>query len=417
MRVCVLGGGIIGVATAYFLTKDGHDVTLLERGAAPAMETSFANGGQISVGHTDPWASPSNLRKVLGWLGKANAPLSFKLSLDPALWRWVGWYLRNCSEERARINTERMLRIAAYSHRVLQGLKSEIDASFDARQTGILQIFRDARAYEVALEQAEYVTALGWSRIPISKSRAVEIEPALATRAADLAGVIYAEADESGDAHMFAGALAAAARQAGADLRFNTLVTGLVGERDRVRGVSFKGGQIATDAVVVAMGSYSPLLLRELGLKLPVYPAKGYSVTLPVGPSHTAPTTALIDDENKLVYSRLGDRLRVAGLAETIGYDTEINLDRAGLVLRGALDLFPNGGDANAVRFWTGLRPQTPDSVPVLGATPIKGLYLNTGHGTLGWTMAAGSARIVADAVSGRLPEIDLGGLTLDRFL
>lgn len=415
-RVAVLGGGLIGVATAYFLARDGHEVTLIERQPGPALETSFANGGQISVSHTDPWPSPANLGKVLGWMGKKDAPLRFRPSLDPMLLRFGWHFLRNCTYERARRNTERMLRVARYSQAVLQDVKASLDADFDGRQTGILHVFRDPQQYERALDQAEYVTSLGCPRIPITKARALEIEPALADALPRLAGVIYAESDESGDAHKFTAALAAAARQAGADLRFGQEIFGIDVEGRRVRGVRTTAAQLSFDAVVVALGSYTPLLMRKLGIRLPVYPAKGYSVTLPVRDGDTAPTTALIDDERKLVYSRLGSRLRVAGLAETAGYDTAIDPARAAQVLEGARDLFPNPGDVNNATYWTGLRPQSPDSVPVLGPTPIGGLYLNTGHGTLGWTMAAGSGRIVADVVSGRDPGIDLDGLTVRRF-
>ena len=416
-RVAVLGGGVIGVVTAYFLARDGHHVTLLDRQPGVALETSFANGGQISVSHTDPWASPANLMKVLGWLGKADAPLRLRPSLDPMLLRFGWHFLRYCTEERARTNAERMLRIARYSQSVLQTLKTDIGGSFDGSQTGILHVFRDPQQYERALDQAEHITSLGCPRVPISKSRALEIEPALADALPSLAGVIYAVSDESGDAHRFTKALAEAATEAGVDFRLGAEIVGLEVSGGQVRHVRTTQSEFAVDAVVVALGSYSPLLLKPLGIKLPVYPAKGYSVTLDVRGGDNAPVTALIDDERKLVYSRLGDRLRVAGLAETAGYDTAIDPARASLVLDGAMSLFPKPGDVSNPVYWTGLRPQTPDSVPVLGATPIGGLYLNTGHGTLGWTMAAGSGRAIADLVGGRNPAIDLDGLTMQRFL
>lgn len=417
MRVVVLGAGVIGITTAYFLAKDGHEVTVIDRAAGAARETSFANGGQISVSHTDPWASPANLRKVVGWLGKANAPLAFRLGLDTSLWRWIVWYLKNCTTAHAQANTERMLRVAAYSQSMLASLRDEIDAPYDARHTGILHVYRDPKNYERALTQAAFVSGLGCRREAISNARALDIEPALADAMPGLAGVIYAPDDESGDAQLFTENLATAGAGIGVTFRFETTVHHLLADAGHVSGVATSQGDIAADAVVAAFGSYTPLLLRQVGLKLPVYPAKGYSVTLPVGAAHTAPLTALIDDERKLVYSRLGARLRVAGLAETIGYDTKIDMARALLVLDGARTLFPNAGDIGQAEYWTGLRPQTPDSVPVLGATPLKGLYLNTGHGTLGWTMAAGSARAVADVVGGRAPAISLTDLGISRFL
>ncbi len=416
MRVSVLGAGVIGVSTAYFLAKDGHDVTVIDRADGAARETSFANGGQISVSHTDPWASPDNLRKVLGWLGDQDAPLVFKPSLDPALLRWIWLYLRNCTTARAALNTERMLRIAAYSQHIHGRLRDEISAPYEARQTGIVHIYRQQNSYAKALKQAEAVTALGIERVPITKERALQIEPALGGAMDSLCGIIYAPTDESGNARVFTENVMAACQKMGVTFQFQTTVQEILSDGACVSGVRTDQGEVASDNLVVAMGSYSPLLLRPLGLKLPVYPAKGYSVTLPVGDEHTAPVTALIDDEKKLVYSCLGDRLRIAGLAETVGYDTEIHDARARLVLSGAIELFPNAGDIDQATYWTGLRPQTPDSVPLLGVTPLKGLYLNTGHGTLGWTMSAGSARVVADVISGKAPEIDMSGLGLDRF-
>lgn len=415
MRVCVLGAGVIGVTTAYFLAKDGHEVTVIDRADGPARETSFANGGQISVSHSDPWASPDNLRKVLRWLGDHEAPLAFKLSADPALWRWMWLFLKNCTSNRAIINAERMLRVARYSQAVRNALIKDIEIQHDQRNTGILHVYRDSKSYESAIERAERTTALGCQRMPISVAEALKIEPALNDIAPDLSGVIYAPDDQSGDAHAFTGQLGAVCRQMGIQFRFGTRIADIDVDGGKVRGVITQGQRIEADGVVVALGSYSPLLLKKRGIKLPVYPAKGYSVTLPVGDSHTAPKTALIDDDHKIVYSRLGNRLRAAGLAETVGYDEMIDDARARLVLRNVLGLFPNAGDTTKAEFWTGLRPQTPDSVPVFGE-PIKGLYLNTGHGTLGWTMAAGSGRIVSDIVSGKIPDIDVSDLGISRF-
>lgn len=416
MRVCVLGAGVIGVTTAYFLAQDGHEVTVIDRAQSAGLETSFANGGQISVSHSDPWASPQNLRKVLRWLGDPDAPLAFKFSADPALWRWLGLYLRNCTSNRAVINAERMLRVAKYSQTVRQSLIDDIELEHNQQSTGILHIYRNAKNYDDAVICAERTTEMGCERMPISVAKALDIEPALTDVAPDLAGVIYAPDDQSGDAHQFTDQLSAACRQAGVVFQFETNVDRIDVDDDRVRGVITNKGRVDTDAVVVALGSYSPLILRPLGIKLPIYPAKGYSVTLAVGDAHNAPNTALIDDEHKIVYSRLGNRLRAAGLAETIGYDTEIHDARAELVLKHVLGLFPNGGDASQVEYWTGLRPQSPDSVPVLGRTPIHGLYLNTGHGTLGWTMSVGSGRILADVIAGKSPEIDISDLGLNRF-
>ena len=416
MRVCVLGAGVIGVTTAYFLSQDGHAVTVIDRASSAGLETSFANGGQISVSHSDPWASPENLRKVLRWLGDPNAPLAFKFSTDPTLWRWLGLYLRNCTSERAAINAERMLGVAKYSQSVRNDLLNKIELNHDQQSTGILHIYRNARSYADAVIRAERTTELGCKRVPISIERALQIEPALADVASDLSGVIHAPDDQSGHAHAFTDQLADLCHQAGVSFKFGTTVDRIDVTRCCVSGVITDQGRIDADAIVVALGSYSPMVLKRFGVKLPIYPAKGYSVTLPVGDQHVAPSTSLIDDEHKIVYSRLGDRLRAAGLAETVGYDTDIHPARARLVLDHVMALFPNAGDAANAEYWTGLRPQSPDSVPILGKTPIKGLYLNTGHGTLGWTMSAGSGRIVADIIAGRAPDIDISGLGLGRF-
>lgn len=416
MRVCVLGAGVIGVTTAHFLAQDGHEVTVIDRASSAGLETSFANGGQISVSHSDPWASPENLRKVLCWLGDPDAPLAFRLSADPALWHWLGLYLRNCTSRRAIINAERMLRVAKYSQAVRTRLIDEIDLEHDQQSTGILHIYRNAKSYEDAVIRAERTTELGCRRHPISIAEALKVEPALSSVSHNLSGVIYAPDDQTGDAHKFTRQLSAVCRQSGVSFQFETTIERVDQNDGRVCGVITDKGRVDADAVVVALGSYAPLILNPLGIGLPVYPAKGYSVTLPVGGNHVAPMTALIDDEHKIVYSRLGNRLRAAGLAETVGYDTEIHQARAQLVLKHILGLFPDAGDVSKVEYWTGLRPQSPDSVPILGETTIKGLFLNTGHGTLGWTMAAGSGRIIADVVTGKLPEIDISGLGLARF-
>lgn len=416
MHVCVLGAGVIGVTTAYFLAQDGHEVTVIDRASSAGLETSFANGGQISVSHSDPWASPQNLRKILRWLGDPDAPLAFKFSADPALWRWLRLYLRNCTSQRAAINAERMLRVAQYSQAVRSQLIADVDLEHDQQSTGILHIYRDDKNYEDAVIRAERTTGLGCKRLPISIAEALKIEPSLIDVAPDLAGVIYAPDDQSGDAHQFTDRLGAVCHQAGVSFEFDTTIERIEVDNSRVKGVVTNKGHIEADAIVVALGSYAPLILRTLGIKLPVYPAKGYSVTVPVGAHHMAPKTALIDDEHKIVYSRLGNRLRAAGLAETVGYDTEINDARAQLVLKHVLGLFPNAGDASKVEYWCGLRPQTPDSVPILGKTSITGLYLNAGHGTLGWTMSVGSGRIIADIVSNKSPDIDVSDLGLARF-
>lgn len=416
MHVLVIGAGIIGVTTAYELAQDGHSVTVVDRNAGPGLETSFANGGQISASHTDPWASPENLKRVICWLGKADAPLRLNPGWDMAALRWCAMYLRNCTRSRARVNTERMLRVALYSRERYAHLRQQLPIQYDLQQSGILHIFRNPGSYRLAKQQAAIIRDLGCDRQDITLDHCMELEPALSAIRQDLCGAIYCADDESGDAYKFCTALARSCSALGVDFKFNFDVTGLIKRNDRVTGVATATSRIEADAVVVAAGSFSPHLMRDLGMTIPVYPAKGYSLTLPVEPTDTAPTVSLIDDEQKLVYSRLGDTLRVAGMAELSGYDTKIDHQRAASLVREALRLFPTLNVPPAPRYWCGLRPQTPDSVPILGACGFENMFLNTGHGTLGWTMAAGSARITADLVSGKTPAIDMDGLTIARY-
>lgn len=418
MTVLVLGAGVVGVTTAYYLAKAGHQVTVIDRREGPALETSFANGGQISACHTEPWASPGNLPKILKWLGRDDAPLKFRLKADPALWSWSLRFLSNSRTERARTNAERMLRIALYSRDCLRELRQETQIQYDQRQEGILHVYQDARELAAAVERNKRMTAQGLKRDVLDAQGCVTIEPALgeAVEKGLVRGGLYTPEDESGDAHAFTVALSEQSRDLGVDFQFNTPVTRLLVENGTLRGVETTKGAIEGDACVVALGSYSPFLVKPLGLKLPIYPAKGYSVTLPVAPDAKAPTVSLIQDELKLVYSRLGDRLRVAGTAEIAGYNDDVDEKRARFIQDAARTLFPHAAGPSDGEFWAGLRPKTPDSVPVLGQTPIAGLFLNTGHGTLGWTMACGSAHVLSQVISGHPPAISLDGLEINRF-
>lgn len=417
MHVVVLGAGVIGVTSAYYLARDGHQVTVIDRQPAVALETSFANGGQISASHADPWPSPENLRRVLGWIGRRGAPIRLRPRLDPALLRWCRLFLGNCTTERARINTERMLRVALYSRDELAALHREHAFAYERTRRGILHVFRNPVTHAVARRQAALVRDLGCERREVSVEECVAIEPALAPVAGTLAGGFYCPEDESGDARAFTEELAEACRSLGATFRLGEAVARLRATGNRLAAVETDRGTLEPDAVVMALGSYGASLLRPLGLRLPVYPAKGYSVTLDAVPAGAAPSVSLIDDERKLVYSRLGDRLRVAGMAEFVGHDTTIDRFRAGLVRSEALALFPGLTSDGDPAFWAGLRPQTPDSVPVIGPTTrYENLWLNTGHGTLGWTMSCGSGRIIADLIGGRDPGVLLDGLTSARF-
>lgn len=415
-RVLVLGAGVVGVTAAYYLARAGHRVEVVDRQPGPALETSFANGGQISANHTTPWAGPGTLVKVLRWLGRRNAPLLLHLRADPALWSWLARFVANCNARRLSLNVERALRVAVYSRHQLRALRAETGIRYDHLDSGILHIFRDPAEYRAALGGLVLMERHGCHREVVTADRCVEIEPALASARASLVGGIHSPDDESGDAYAFTLGLADLCAELGVGFRYQTRINRLMVDGDRIAAVATDAGPLSADAYVVALGSYAPSLLKPVGIRLPVYPAKGYSVTIPVNGHNGAPMTSLIDDEFKMVYSRLGNRLRIAGTAEFAGYDTTVNEGRARFLLDKAMELFPDGGDATRAELWAGLRPSTPDGVPVIGATPFANLFLDTGHGTLGWTMACGSGRIIADLISGVGPEIPLAGLGLDRF-
>jgi len=406
MRVLVLGAGVIGVTSAWYLSKAGHEVTVIDRHEQPGEETSFANGGQISVSHAAPWANPHVPAKLLKWLGREDAPLLFRLRADWRQWRWGLQFLRECTPARTRHNTRQLVRLGLYSRASLQALRAETGIHYDELARGILHFYTNERELEAAAESARVMRDQGCEIQMVDARRCVAIEPAL--RNVRLAGGSYSPIDESGDAHKFTQALAAVAAQRG--VRFRAArITRIVAHAGRIEGVSIDGTAepLRADAYVLCLGSYSPIYARPLGLDFAIYPLKGYSVTLPVVDAAKAYTVSLTDDEHKLVFSRLGERLRIAGTAELNGYNTELNEVRCRAILERAMELFPGAGDAARAQYWTGLRPATPSNLPYIGATRYPNLYLNTGHGTLGWTHACGSGRAIADIVSGRQPEID----------
>jgi len=419
MRTLVLGAGVVGVSTAYYLAKAGHEVVVVDRQPGAGLETSFANGGQISACHADPWAGPATPMKALKWLGHEDAPLIVRARIDPVLWGWLLRFLANCTASRSRINTERILRMALYARTCLGELRKETGIEYDHAERGILHVYSDPREFEQVIPKAKLMTEIGCERQVLDVDGCVACEPALAESRDLLVGGTYSPGDESGDAHLYTQRLAEICAGMGVTFRYGMEIQRFIASGDRVVAAVTNGGTLSQedyDMFVVALGSYTPLLLKKIGISLPVYPAKGYSVTVPTGGSAGAPKVALIDDERKIVYSRLGDRLRIAGTAELAGYDLDLREERSHSVLNAAVKLFPHCGDISKAEFWTGLRPTTPDSVPVVGKTPFRNMVLNTGHGTLGWTMSAGTGRVVADVVGGREPDIDLNGLGLDRF-
>ncbi|MES2608913.1 MAG: D-amino acid dehydrogenase [Pseudomonadota bacterium] len=416
MRVIVLGAGLLGVTSAYFLQQLGHEVTVIDRQGAPGAETSFANGGQISVSHAEPWANPSAPLKVLQWLGKEDAPLLFRIRADMRQWLWGLSFLRNCTPARTRHNIEQIVRLGTYSRDTLQQLRAATGIAYDQRTQGILHFYTDRKEFDGALAPAEQMRQLGCERQVISADEAVRIEPALAHIRPQLAGATYTAEDESGDANTFTRELARLCEAAGVQFRLGHHITALreVGGRiDHVEVTNAEGRfeRVHGDAFVLAMGSFSPLLAQPLGIHLPIYPAKGYSVTMPVKDAAMAHQVSLTDDEYKLVFSRYtsarGDRLRIAGTAELNGYNRDLNQVRCDAIVRRVEQLFPGAGDASQAQFWTGLRPATPSNVPLIGKTKLANLFLNTGHGTLGWTHACGSGKSVARIVSGLAPELD----------
>ena len=408
MRALVLGAGLVGVASAWYLRQDGHEVTVVDRQSGPAMETSFANGGQISTSHAEPWANPAAPLKVLRWLGHEDSPLLWRLRADATQWAWGLRFLRECAPGRTRENIVAILRLALYSRSLLKELRPALRLEYDQQKRGILHFYTDEAEFEHAIPQAELMRRYGCDRLVKSAAECLAIEPALRNSTVPIVGGTYTADDESGDAHKFARALAGKAAGLGVVFRFGASVDALVAEGGRITGVRLAGGEmLRADACVVALGSYSPLLLRPLGVRVPVYPAKGYSATIPLAPGDDAPTVSLTDDGRKLVFSRLGERLRVAGTAEFAGYDTSLNDVRCQALLKRTAELFPTVGRPANVEFWAGLRPATPSNVPLIGATRLSHLYVNAGHGTLGWTMACGTGKLLADIVAGRAPEID----------
>lgn len=421
MRVMVLGAGVIGVSSAWYLSKAGHKVTVIDRQPRAGLETSFANGGQISVSQSEPWAAPGAPLKVLKWLMQDDAPLLFRPKLS---WHQLSWGLRflaECQPAAYRRNIREMVNLGLYSRQSLAELRRETGIAYDYLGAGILQFYTSKKDYEAACQATAVLRQYGIEREIKSPEEAVAIEPALASIQDKLVGAFYAEHDESGDAQLFTDNLADMCTKAGVTFRFNTTIQGLQRDGNRIGGVSIKTAEghsemLSADAYVVALGSYSPLLLWPVGISIPVYPAKGYSATLSIEGYHGAPSVSLTDDGYKIVFSRLGSRLRIAGTAELNGYNLELNPVRCEALVKRAQELFPGAADYDHPVYWTGLRPATPSNCPLIGRTSkYANLFLNTGHGTLGWTEGCGSGRALADLVGGKTPEVDYRFLNMTK--
>ncbi|MEN9627683.1 MAG: D-amino acid dehydrogenase small subunit DadA [Pseudomonadota bacterium] len=416
MKVLVLGGGVIGVSTAYYLARAGHEVELVDRQPGPALETSFGNAGEVSPGYSAPWAGPGVPIKAIKWMLMHHSPLVIWPMLDPAMWRWGAAMLANCTERAYALNKSRMVPIAEYSRDCLKALRAEVGISYDDRAQGTLQLFRTQAQLDGIGKDVEVLQQYKVPFEVLDRAGFCRVEPALKHTQHKFVGALRLPGDETGDCFLFTNRLAEMAAGLGVRFRWNTAIQALGHEGGRITTVRTGAGDLKADAVVVALGSHSPQLLQPLGIRIPVYPVKGYSITVPITDAAGAPESTIMDETHKVAVTRLGDRIRVGGTAELAGFSTALREPRRRTLEHVVTDLFPRGGDVSKASFWCGLRPMTPDGTPIVGGTPIANLYLGTGHGTLGWTMAAGTGRVLADLISGRQPEISLDGLTMARY-
>ncbi len=417
MKVIVLGAGVLGVTSAWYLAKAGHEVTVIDRQPGPALETSFANAGEISPGYSSPWAAPGIPLKALKWMFQRHAPLVIQPKLDWQRISWMARMLANCTSSAYAINKSRMVRLAEYSRDCLGELRAETGIQYDQRMQGTLQVFRKAEQMDAAGKDIEVLRADGVPFEVLDRAGCIAAEPGLAGSADRIVGGLRLPGDETGDCFKFTNRLAEMAEAAGVTFRWGVSIEALEAEGGRISAVRTDQGRMSADRYVLAMGPHSPKLVKHLGLNLPIYPLKGYSLTIDIQDESRAPVVTVMDETYKVAITRLGDRIRVGGLAEIAGYDLSLNPRRRATLAKSVSELFGGSGDPDQAKFWTGLRPMTPDGTPIVGATPIPNLFLNTGHGTLGWTMSAGSGRLVADLISGRTPDIAADDLGYARYL
>ncbi len=416
MRVLILGSGVIGVSCAYYLAKAGHEVEVVDRQPGPALETSFANAGEVSPGYSAPWAGPGVPAKAIQWMLMHHSPLVVWPLLDPSMWRWGFAMLANCTAKAYALNKSRMVPIAEYSRDCLKALRAETGIAYDERAQGTLQLFRTQKQLDSIGGDVAVLQQYGVPYEVLDRDGFCSVEPALRLTRDKFIGALRLPGDETGDCHVFTNRLADMAREAGVRFRFNTAIEGIDQAGGRVSGVRTAAGRLTADRYVVALGSFSPLMVKPLGISIPVYPVKGYSITVPITDPAGAPESTVMDETHKVAVTRLGSRIRVGGTAELAGYSNKLREPRRSTLEHVVSDLFPTGGDVSKATFWCGLRPMTPDGTPIIGATKIDNLLLATGHGTLGWTMAAGTGRVIADQISGRAPEIDVSGLSMARY-
>ncbi|OCY54344.1 D-amino acid dehydrogenase small subunit [Acinetobacter pittii] len=415
MRVIVLGSGVIGVASAYYLAQQGAEVTVLDRQSGPAEETSFGNAGQISPGYSTPWAAPGIPFKAVKWMFQHHAPLA--INLDGSMWQlqWMAQMLKNCNPQSYAVNKERMMRVAEYSRDCLRELRKDTGINYENRAKGTLQLFRKEAQMEAVQRDISVLQKCGVSYELLNGNELGRVEPALANAQDKLVGGLHLPNDETGDCYLFTNALAQIAKELGVNFQFNQNVEKLIVEGDEIKGVQVNGKVLTADRYVLAFGSYSRDFLKPLDLQLPVYPVKGYSLTIPIVDPAFAPQSTVLDETYKIAITRFDQRIRVGGMAELSGFNLGLNEDRRATLQMVTQDLFP-GGDMAQASFWTGLRPMTPDSTPIIGATRFKNLFLNTGHGTLGWTMACGSGKLISDIVLNHKTDISTDGLSIQRY-
>lgn len=416
MRVVILGSGVVGVASAYYLARAGHEVTVIDREAGPALETSFANAGQISPGYAAPWAAPGVPLKAVKWMFEKHAPLAIRLDGTRFQLQWMYQMLRNCTAERYAVNKGRMVRLAEYSRDCLQALRADTGVQYEGRTGGTLQLFRTQQQLDGA---AKDIAVLQEANVPfelLSPAELKKAEPALAAVSHKLTGGLRLPGDETGDCQLFTTRLAALAESLGVKFRYNTPIDALAIAGGKIAGVQCGSETVRADAYVVALGSYSTSFISNL-MKIPVYPLKGYSITAPIVNEAAAPVSTVLDETYKIAITRFDQRIRVGGMAEIVGFDKKLRAARRETLEMCVNDLFPGGGDTSKATFWTGLRPMTPDGTPIVGRTPVSNLFLNTGHGTLGWTMSCGSGQLLADLISGKMPAIQADDLSVHRYL
>jgi D-amino-acid dehydrogenase len=416
MKIAVLGSGVIGVTTAYYLARDGHEVVVIDRQSGPAMETSFANAGEISPGYASPWAGPGMPAKAIGWILSDYAPLILRLKPSGEMLRWLLSMLRNCTADRYAINKSRMVRLAEYSRDALIDLRAAEDIQYDQRMQGTLQVFSTEKQVVGAAKDVEILQRGGVPFEILDAAGCITAEPGLATVREKIAGGLRLPNDETGDCYKFTVALMEICRGLGVRFQNETRIIKLEGGKDGITSVSTNKGPVHADRYVVALGSFSRGMTAPLGIDLPIYPVKGYSITVPIGDPVRAPVSTVMHESYKVAITRLGDRIRVGGMAEISGYETKLSEKRRATLSHALEDLFPGAAGTLDVPLWSGLRPMTPDGPPILGPTDIPNLLLNTGHGTLGWTMACGSARVLADLIAKRQPDIDVSDLRISRF-